>query len=144
MAFQPIYMKDVDLILGDEATGPNFKCQLRGVKLNPDTNQVSIKTLCPTGQYSEVDDPEWTLEIGYLYGVDADAGGIESLADFLLDNKGDKMPFLFRPRAGGKGYSGTVTLIAGGIGGDQGSFSEQTVQLKLDGQPVRVAAVVTP
>lgn len=31
--FKPIMMKDIDLSLGDEATGPNFKCQMRSVTL---------------------------------------------------------------------------------------------------------------
>lgn len=142
MAFKPIVMKNVDLILGDEATGPNFKCQLRSVKLTPDTNVVKTKTLCPEGQYADVEDPEWNLELGYLTGEGDET--VQALADFLLDHKGEKEDFYFRPRAGGPGYSGVVTLMAGGIGGEQGGFSEQSVQLPLDGQPVKVAAVVTP
>lgn len=141
MAFKPLFMKNVDLILGDESTGPNFKCQLRSVQLTPDTNIARIKTLCPTGQYSEVEDPEWTLELGYLYGDETDSAG--ALADYLLANQGTQTGFLFRPRAGGKGYKGTVTLVPGGIGGEQGNHSEQSVQLPLDGQPEPVAAVVT-
>lgn len=139
---QPIFMKDVDLILGDEATGPNFKCELKSVQLNPDTNTVKTKTLCPTGQYAEVEDPEWTLEIGYLNFDEATSEGGLTLADFLLDNKGQKVPFVFRPKAGGRGYKGTVTLVAGGFGGEQGNHSEGSVQLPLDGQPERIGAVV--
>lgn len=143
MAFKPIFMKDVDLILGDEATGDNYKCQLRSVKLTPDTNIVKTKTMCPAGQFAETEDPEWTLELGYLYGQDDGSGTpAEALADYLLANKGEKSDFFFRPISGGKGYTGQVTLIAGGIGGDQGAFSEQTVSLPLDGQPVAVVAVV--
>lgn len=137
--FKPLFMKNVDLILGDEATGPNFKCQVRSVQLTPDTNIQKTKTLCPEGQYAEVEDPEWNLEIGYLYGTDTTTP-TAVLADFLLENSGDKMPFLFRPIAGGAGYKGTVTIVPGGIGGEQGSFSEQSVQLPVDGQPLPVAA----
>ena len=134
-----IFMKDVDLILGDEATGSNFKCQLRSVELTPDTNIERIKTMCPDGQYSEVDEPEWTLALGYLNGNVA-TGDPQALADYLLANKGAKTDFIFRPRAGGKGYSGQVTLLAGSIGGSQGSYSEGSVDLPVDGQPVPVAA----
>lgn len=135
MAWRPIYMKNVDIILGDEATGTNFNCQARSVTLTPEVNTTRIKTLCPTGQYSNVDDPEWTLEIGYLYGVD-DVDAQKALADYLLANSGDKVPAYFAPEMGGKGYTGTVTLIPGAIGGEQGNFAEQTVQLPMDGQPV--------
>ena len=141
MAFSPYMMKDVDLILGDEATGPNFKCQVKSIKLTPSVNVVKTKTACPTGQYSASDDPEWTLEVGYLYGMDGATTPAPVLADYLLEHVGGQLPFLFRPIAGGKGYSGMVTIIPGSIGGEVGSYSEQSVQLPLDGQPVPVEAV---
>lgn len=134
--FKPLYMKNVDLILGDASTGPNFKCQLRSVTLTPDTNIAKTKTLCPTGQYAEVEDPEWELDLGYLYGTVTGGDGTQkSLADFLLANSGKKLEFVFRPISGGTGYGGMVTIVPGGIGGEQGNFSEQSVKLPLDGQP---------
>lgn len=140
MAWAPIYMKNVNLTLGEEGTGVDYKCQLTSVKLTPDVNTTKAKTLCPTGQFAEVDDPEWTLELGYLYGSDS-ATPDNGLADYLLAHKGTKVPFLFRPIADGPGYSGTVTLMPGDIGGDQGSFAEGSVSLPVDGQPVAEAAV---
>lgn len=132
-SFVPLYMKDVDLILGDEATGTDYACQLRSVTLTPDTNVERIKTLCPDGQFSNVDDPEWNLDLGYLMGTDPDNG---SLADYLLENSGEKVAFFFAPSAGEEpGYQGMVTLVPGPIGGEQGSFSEQSVSLPVDGQP---------
>lgn len=134
MAFEPLYMKDIDLILGTEALGTNFKCQLRSVTLTPDVNVTRTKTLCPTGQYSNVDDPEWNLDLGYLYGRDVTEEEA-ALAQYLLANQGEKVDFFFAPWAGDAGYSGIVTLIPGPIGGEQGNFAEQSVQLPLDGQP---------
>ena len=140
--FEPFYMKNADLVFGDPVTGTNFKCQVRSINLNADTNIARIKTVCPMGQYANVDDPEWTLEIGYLYGrMSTGTTGVQqTFADYLLANAGTSVPFLFRPIAGGKGYSGTVTLVPGGIGGEQGNFSEKTVSLPVTGQPVAVAA----
>lgn len=137
MAFQPYKAKDVDLILGDEVSGPNFKCQLRSVILTPDTDIERIKTLCPSGQFASVSDPEWSLELGYLYGKD-DEDPSKALANFLLANSGDQMPFVFRPWTGEDetGYSGVVTILPGPIGGEEGSFSEQSVSLPVEGQPV--------
>lgn len=143
MAFKPLVMKNVDLILGDEATGVNFKCQARSVVLTPEAATVRTKTLCPSGQFADVDDPEWTLEIGYLFGTD-DEDPDEVLSEYLRANHADKVPFLFRPIAGGSGYKGTVSLIAGAIGGGQGEFSEQSVSLPVDGQPEVAAAPVGP
>lgn len=133
MAFTPLYMKDVDLVLGSDATGFNFKCQLRSVTLTPDANVERIRTLCPTGQFANVDDPEWTLELGYLYGSVSNPD--VSLADYLLENAGEIVDFQFAPIAGGPGYQGQVTLVPGPIGGEQGSFSEQSVSLPVEGQP---------
>jgi hypothetical protein len=137
MAFVPLNPKNVDLILGDEITGTNFKCQLRSVTLTPDTNIERIKTLCPSGQYASVSDPEWSLELGYLYGKEDGGDPQEALARFLLDNAGEQVPFVFRPWSGddGDGYKGTVTLVPGPIGGEEGSFSEQSVSLPVEGQP---------
>lgn len=140
--FKPYMMKNVDMIIGDEATGPNFKCQVRGVKLNPEVSVQRTKTACPTGQYAAVDDPEWTAELTYLYGMDDGEGTIANvLADYLLAHAGEELPILFRPVSGGAGYSGTILTIPGTIGGDYGSFSEQSVSLPMIGQPTPVAAV---
>lgn len=134
MAFRPIYMKDVNLILGDEATGADVKCQVRSVTLTPEANTTRIKTLCPDGTYSNVDQAEWTLEIGYLVGVD-DANPDDVLTTYLLANEGEKVDFFFAPESGGPGWSGIVTITPGAVGGEQGNFSEQTVQLPVDGRP---------
>lgn len=141
--FEPIYMKNVDIILGSEALGTNFACQARSVLLNPETNITRIETLCENGQFADVDDPVWTLTIGYLYGRDTvPADAQKALAAYLLANKGTKVPFFFAPKAGGAGYTGTVTLVAGPIGGEKGSFSEQSVDLPVDGQPEDWAGLV--
>lgn len=144
MAFKPIMMKDVDLILGDESTGPNFKCQAKSVTLKPSASVQKLKTLCPAGRYSDVDDPEWDLEIGYAYGYDDGQATItQVLADFLLANHGTKMDFTFNPRSGQPGYSGEVTIVAGPVGGSQGSWMEGSVTLPVEGQPVYAGTTTT-
>ena len=141
MAFKPYVMKNVDLILGDEATGANYRCQIRSVVLAPSMNIVKIKTACPEGQFADAEDPEWELQLGYVYGMDT---ATETLADFLMEHAGKHLPFTFRPIAGGAGYAGEVTVIPGGIGGNYGAASEQSVNLPLDGQPRKIAAITTP
>lgn len=142
--FKPIVMKDIDLVLGaDEATGAPFKCQVQEVTLEPNTNIVKEKALCPEGTYAESDTPEWELKVGYLVGEDSDAQKA-ALADWLFDNQGDKVTFWFRPRSKGRGWKGTVTVVPGPVGGSQGQFMKGSVTLPLDGQPVQLPAVVTP
>ena len=139
--FTPLVLKNGDLILGDVAAGTNFKCQLRGVTLTPSVDVQTTKTACPAGQYSAADDPSWTLDLGYLYGRHADADE-QALGRYLLNQSGNKMPFLFRPWAGLEtyGYTGVVLIIPGALGGTYGAFSEQSVSLPLDGQPLPLTA----
>lgn len=142
--FKPVYMKDSNLILGDEATGRDYKIELRSITMTPDVNTSRIKTLDPEGQFSEVDAAEWSLELGYLGGSWDTADAKQSLQDYLLEHAGEKIPFFFAPRAGGAGYQGNLSLLPGAIGGDQGSFSEQSVTLPIDGQPKTWAGVTPP
>ncbi|MDO5534370.1 MAG: hypothetical protein Q4F65_06945 [Propionibacteriaceae bacterium] len=139
MAFKPIMMKNVDLILGDEGTGPNFKCQLRSVTLTPNSSPQRLKTLCPQGRYSDVSDPEWDLELGYAHG--STDGADQALAEYLQENHGEKQPFMFRPQVGGNGYQGTVTVLAGPVGGQIDQWMEGSVTLPVEGQPLRVEAI---
>ncbi|GAB3750048.1 hypothetical protein [Microlunatus parietis] len=136
-----INMKDVNLILGSEATGTDFACQLKSVLLSPDTNIVREETLCPDGQFADVGNPVWSLNLGYIYGKHATTAE-KALADYLLAHHGEQVDFFFAPWAGGDGYTGLVTLIAGAIGGEQGSSSNQTVELPVDGQPEPWAGIV--
>ena len=142
MTLRPIMMSDVDLTIGDTASGPNFKCQLTSVTLTPDTSVQTLKTLCPAGTYNASGNPKWTLELGYANFVDegTPASTIPALADFLLDNARKTMPCTFRPIAGGKGYSMNVLIVPGAIGGQVDGWAEQSVSLPVEGQPERVAA----
>lgn len=134
--FQPYVMKDVDLILGDEAAEVNFKCQMRSVVLTPSVDIQRIKTACPTGQFAAVDEPEWNLDLGYLFGKHA-TDQMRALGRWLIENNGEQLPFLVRWLAGEEeGYTGTVTVVPGPVGGSYGQFSEQSVSLPLEGQPV--------
>lgn len=137
MAFEPLFFKNIDLVLGDAQESTQFKCQVKSAKLSPDVNIVKEKTACPTGQYAEVEDPEWTLEVGYLVGRDKDAAA-KALAEYLRVHAGQKVPFALRPWSGQYqgGYKGKVTIIPGELGGELGSFASSSVKLPLDGQPV--------
>lgn len=135
--FQPYVMKDVDLILGDIATGDNFKCQIRSIVLTPSMDIQRTKTACPTGQFSATDEPEWSLDLGYLYGRHA-TDQMKALGRYLIENVGEQVPFTVRWDADDPtdGYTGTVTIVPGPVGGNYGQFSEQSVSLPVEGQPV--------
>ncbi|AFV89355.1 hypothetical protein PACID_15420 [Acidipropionibacterium acidipropionici ATCC 4875] len=145
MAFEPTYLKNVDLIFGVEATGTNFKCQVNSVKLTPDADTNTEKALCPEGVYSEVDDPEWTLEVGYLAGRDKE-DATKALSEFMRVNHGKTMPFTFRPYTGEPegGFAGVIRCMATEFGGEQGSFSKVSAKLPVIGQPTPLATTTEP
>lgn len=141
MAFQPIVLKNVDLVIGDATESEQFKCQLKSVKLIPDTNIIKEKTACPSGTYAEAETPEWNLELGHLTGRDVDTA-TAALSEYLRVNQGTKTSFAFRPYSGDHlgGYKGRITLVASELGGQVGGMNTATVQLPLDGQPEPLTA----
>lgn len=136
MAFQPIVLKNCDLVLGDATESSQFKCQVKTLKLVPEVSVLKEKTACPAGTYAEVETPEWSLEIGHLTGRDTETA-TAALSEFLRVNHGVKTSFAMRPWSGEHegGYKGKVTLLATELGGAVGGFNTATVQLPLDGQP---------
>ena len=146
MGFRPYVMKNIDLVIGDEALGPNFKCQVRSAKLTPEVDVQRTTTACPTGQYAEVGDPQWTFEIGYLSGDDNGVVPVvEALAEFLLENAGEQLPVTFTPRSGEPDrWQFDVKIVPGAFGGEVGQFAEESVQLPVIGQPVKNDTPVGP
>lgn len=143
MAFKPIVLKNADLLLGSEGEGTDFGLQLTSIAATPDVATERVKTVKPAGRFSSVDDPEWSLDLGYLYGYD-DSGTVEAaFSSYLIAHNGEQVPFSFTPIDGASGspiYSGTCTLVAGPLGGDQGAFSTQSVSLPIEGQ-IEIEAV---
>jgi hypothetical protein len=121
-----------------ESSGTSYECEVRSVTLTPDVSIEKVKTLCPTGQYSNAGTPEWEIEIGYLTGYWDD--GSVAFSDFIMQNIGKKADVYFRPLRGGTGWKVLATIQPGPIGGEEGSFSEQSVTWPVDGQPEALTA----
>lgn len=139
MAFKPVLLKASNVVLGDPASGVDFACQVKTCKLTQSASEERWGGLCPEGEYVDVAPAQWALELGTVLGT-ADAGE-EVLVEWLKANHGTTVPYLVRPIAGGKGYSGTLVVKATDIGGDKGSFAETSVTLPVNGEPTPVAAV---
>ena len=143
MAFKPITLKNVDLVFGDATTSHQFKCQVKSLKFIPESTVIREKTACPTGVYTEVEDPTWNLEVGHLTGVD-DAGATNvALTEFLMENSGELYPVAVRFNSGTiiGGYKARVRLVPAEIGAAVGGMNTATVQLPVEGQPVKLTAL---
>jgi hypothetical protein len=137
MAFQPIVLKNADLELGTAAAGTDYGLQLTSITATPDVAVERIKTVKPEGRFASVDEPEWSLDLGYLYGYDDAAAEDAAFTEYLMNHNGEIVDFTFRPLhavAGSPEYTGQCRLVAGPLGGDQGAFSTQTVSLPVEGQ----------
>lgn len=143
MAFKPITLKNVDLVFGDATTSHQFKCQVKSLKFIPESTVIREKTACPTGVYTEVEDPTWNLEVGHLTGVD-DAGAANvAFTEFLMTNSGELYPVAVRFNSGTiiGGYKARVRLVPAEIGAAVGGMNTATVQLPVEGQPVKLTAL---
>lgn len=126
-------MKDIDLILGDEATGPNFKCEVSKVEIAADTPVVKAEAACPTGSYSGTGNTSYEIRVTYLNLIEDSPAGADNFFDFLRENAGSKMLLTWRLIAGGKGYSANVTVPAGSFSGEVNKQTDATVTFPVDG-----------
>lgn len=133
-------MRDIDLFLGDEATGPNFKCEVSKVEINGDTPVVKAEAACPNGQYSAVGNTTYEIRVTYLNLVESEPSGADNFFDFLLQHAGEKMPLTWRLTAGGKGYKADVTIPGGSFSGDVSGKTDATVTFPCDGKPTKISA----
>lgn len=133
MTFHPLGVS-AELILG--ATEDAFDCELRSAVLTP--NADWLNTLCPPGTWPDV---TWTLDLGYLPGT-TDVDGATTLDDYLWQHYGEQTEFVVWPYGPAQpGYSGTLAIAPGPIGGTQGEWPELSTSLPIWGQPdlVRVS-----
>jgi len=111
-----------------------FTNQLWVALIEPDTPFEIKRTLVPDGAVADVDSPTWTFKISGLQ--DHETGG---LSDFLWDNAGTQQTFEFAPRVGsGKvKFTGTLYAVHPKIGGDQGEWAQDELELPVIGTPTK-------
>ena len=140
MAKSLYIMKDVDLILGDEATGPNFACEVSKVEIAGDTPIVKASAACPTGQYSGTGTTTYEIRVTYLNLVETETTGTKTMFEFLREHAGEKMRLTWRLTKNGKGYSAQVTIPGGSFSGEVDKNTDASVTFPVDGDIEDVAA----
>lgn len=145
MSFKPITLKNVDVVFGDATTSHQFKCQVKSLKFIPDSTVTREKTACPTGVYTEVEDPTWNLEVGHLTGYDSEGTADVAFTEFLLAHSGELYPVAVRFKSGDYhgGYKARVRLVPAEIGSAVGGMNTATVQLPVEGAPEKLTATET-
>lgn len=133
----PLVLSDVEL----EFTLPNgdtveFAEHVTSVTFTPSASTITLKTMSPTGSFSNVSKPTWVAALAFAQDWDTD----ESLSNFLFDHTGETIPCVFRPLAGGKGWEADLIITPGAIGGAVDAYAVATVNLGVNGRPSRLAA----
>jgi hypothetical protein len=105
------------------------------VQFVPTSNVVTWKGMTPTSKFSAATAPTWVCNLGYAQDWETE----NSLSQYLMDHAGEKVTAEFHPKAGGAGYTASVLLAAGPIGGDGDAVAVGTVSLGVDGEPTKVA-----
>lgn len=108
----------------------SYKAAITSAVLTPTTPTEVIRDI-GGGITTVAGFPEWALGINYMQ----DLKTASSLSQYLITNQGQKKPIVYTPQAGGKGFTVTVLIVAGPVGGDSKSAAKADVTLLCDGQP---------
>lgn len=133
----PLVLKDVTLILGDPATGPDFKKHVDSVTFTPTSSQLTWTGL-GSNTHSDVTTATWVCALNYVQDWET----ASSLSQFLYENEGETIAATFEPRSGsGPSFTADVIITPGAIGGAVNVFATTTVNLGCKARPVLVPAV---
>ena len=104
----PFVVRNVLLTLGTD----DYRHSVSTVQFNPSAPTASFKGL---GGVSTkfVGISEWTCDLEYAQ----DWATVNSLARYLLANEGSNVAAIFQPVAGGPGFTATLSITPGSIGG---------------------------
>lgn len=129
----PLFLKDCLVKVAADA----FQAELSAVKFTPTASTATWKGLTPSSVHTAQGTATWVAELTYAQDWDTAA----SLSNYLHENEGQTKTFLFEPKAGGVGFTVSVTITPGAIGGAVDAFAESSVTLPCAGKPVKVPAV---
>lgn len=113
--------------------GTDYSNEVYKARLVPEVNVQTQRTFDPTGTFTDIDTPVWTLELTGLQSKSASAG----LSDYLTDHYGESVTFVLTPRTGGVSASGSFIALPTEFGGTQGETANFELELQVSGQPVR-------
>jgi hypothetical protein len=132
IAVDPIILGNAKLTLGAN----DYEGHVSSAVFTPTDNApVTWKGLTPTSKFSFGKAAVWTLDLEYAQDWET----ADSLAKYLLANEGEEVAAVFEPVNGGQGYTATVIVTPGPIGGAVDAVAVGTVSLGVKGVPTPVA-----
>lgn len=125
------------LTVGEVGTLATLSSQVTACRVVPDVeNEDPINVL--SGEQAPGDRSEsWTLAGTLLQ----DLGAVDSTTEFLFENRGTQLPFVFSPStAAGKQITGEVVVEAIEMGGDAKTKPTSDFEWQIVGEPTIAAA----
>jgi hypothetical protein len=123
----PFVLKDVTLLIAAD----NYESNVSSVEFLPSASTVVWKGLTPSSSFTDVSTATWVCNMTFAQ----DWATVGSLSRYLYDNEGAAVACEFVPVAGGAGFSATIVITPGSIGGAVDSVAVATVSLGVRGRP---------
>ncbi len=129
----PFVLKDATLLIAAD----NYEAHVSAVEFVPSASAITWKGLTPSSVYTDVGSATWVCNLTFAQ----DWTTTNSLSRYLFDNEGESVVCEFVPAAGGAGFSATLVLTPGSIGGAVDSVAVATVSLGVQGRPAEIVIV---
>lgn len=130
IAVDPILLKDVLLSLGTDS----YEKHVSQVEFVPTAQIVNWKGLNPASVFAFPTAATWVCNLTFAQDWET----TNSLSRYLLENAGEEVAATFEPVNGGAGFTATLIIVPGSIGGQVDSVAVATVSLGVKGAPVYV------
>lgn len=132
IAVQPFDLKDVDLEIGTD----NYKSHVSSVRFVPTASTSTWKGLAPSATFTFGGKATWTCETEFAQDWET----ANSLSQYFFDHEGEEVDVTFRPKSGGVGFTATLIIAAGPIGGTVDQPATGSVTHGCKGKPALVPA----
>lgn len=133
VAVTPFVLNDVTL----KVDADNFEAALSAVEFVPSSSIVTFKGMTPTSVHTLGTTATWTCNLTFAQDWET----VGSLSQYLLANEGNAVVAEFYPKAGGTGFTATIIVTPGAIGGPGDAIAVATVSLGVSGKPAVIVAV---
>jgi hypothetical protein len=133
IAVAPITLTNALLTLGLDG----YQKHVSAVEFVPTATSTTWKGLEPTAVFTNVGRATWVCNLSFAQDWETP----DSLSQYLLEHEGESVAAVFEPEAGGAGFTATLVITPGSIGGAVDTTAVATVSLGVQGRPVLVPAV---
>jgi hypothetical protein len=133
ITIDPIILNNVKLTLGTD----DYEAHVSKVEFVPTSAIVNWKGLTPTSVHSFPTRATWVCNLDLAQDWET----ADSLSQYLFENEGVEVAAVFEPVDGGAGFTATLIIVPGSIGGGVDAVPVSSVSLGVKGKPVLVPAV---